>query len=231
MQQIAANLFTFTGLIVGRVYLSADKDGLTLIDASIPAAAGKIVKQLGAAGHKVASIKRIVLTHAHPDHVGAIPALQKQSDAQIICSELEAPVINGKLSIPSARRADLKGLAKLCVPPPTTLKDMTADRLVVDGEILTEVMDGLHAIHTPGHAPGHLSYWQPERKILFTGDTIFRMRSAMTTPWSFLTVDMSECIRSIKKLAELEPEIICFGHGEPITENATARLQAFARSL
>jgi glyoxylase-like metal-dependent hydrolase (beta-lactamase superfamily II) len=115
-------------------------------------------------------------------------------------------------------------------PPVTVLENMTVDRVLTDSEILDEVYGGLQAISTPGHAPGHMAYWQPKERVLFCGDTIFNMPS-MRLPYSFLTVDMAQNIASIAKLVALEPKVICFGHGKPITQHAAQRLEAFAKKV
>ena len=70
MIQVVDGVYTFTGLMAGRVYLLTEGDGLTLIDASIPSAGDKILAQLAKAGHKPTDVKRVLITHAHPDHVG-----------------------------------------------------------------------------------------------------------------------------------------------------------------
>jgi glyoxylase-like metal-dependent hydrolase (beta-lactamase superfamily II) len=90
-------------------------------------------------------------------------------------------------------------------------------------------MDGLQAIFTPGHAPGHLAFWQPEKKVLFCGDTIFRIPFNMRLPFAMLTVDMAEDIRSIGRLTTLNPDIICFGHSQPLMENTADLLRQFAQ--
>ena len=230
MQQIAPNLFTFTGLLVGRVYLIVDGTDLTLIDGGIPPAGPRILKQLRAAGLDPAGIKNILLTHAHPDHVGGFAEIQKHCDAPILCSALEAEVLAGKYPIPQPDRSSFSGLSKYIGPPATTLANMKAGRIIEDGELLAGILGGLQAIASPGHAPGHLSYWQPERKILFCGDTIFNL-TGLSKPWRMVTVDMAQNNQSIKRLAALEPEIICFGHGKPVLDNAAARLRSFAQSL
>ena len=232
MKELVPSLYTFTGLIAGRVYMIKDSDGLTLIDAGIPPAAGKIEKQLLAAGHQISDVKRILITHAHPDHVGGLPALQRQSGAEVIISEIERPTLEGEQPIPRAATEAISGITRFMRPPETTLKDMKADRTLVDGEVLNEVMSGLQAVFTPGHAPGHLSFWQPEQRILFCGDVIFRMPTPrLRLPFAFLTVDMAENIRSIKRLVELEPLMVCFGHGRPLQENTTQVLRDFARKV
>lgn len=84
MKPILPGLYTLTGLIVGRVYLIEDPDGLTLIDASIPLSAPKIIKQIEGMGRKATDVKRILLTHAHPDHHGNLPKLKQATDRKSV---------------------------------------------------------------------------------------------------------------------------------------------------
>ncbi|MBZ0319874.1 MAG: MBL fold metallo-hydrolase [Anaerolineae bacterium] len=221
MQPISENVYTFTGLPAGRVYCLVDSDGLTLIDASVPPAGKRILKQIMAKGYQPKDVKRILITHAHPDHVGALSYLRDVTGAAIWASAAEKPVIQGEMPIPR-RKAGIR-------PPNTTLKPVPVDRELSDGETLPEILGGLQVIATPGHAPGHISFRHPEKRILFTGDVIFNIPRRMRLPYAFLTVDMDENRRSVTKIAALEPKIMCFGHGRPITENATEQLRIFSQ--
>ncbi|MDZ4669861.1 MAG: MBL fold metallo-hydrolase [Phototrophicales bacterium] len=216
-------LYNFTGLIIGRVYAIKDPDGITLIDTGISLAGKRILKQLAGAGYAPNSVKRILITHAHPDHIGGLPYLVAQTGAEVICSSIEKPVIQGEIPIPR-RPSGLR-------PPNTKAKPVMVGRTVDDGDVIPDVMGGLQAIHTGGHAPGHIAFWQPEREILFSGDVIFNLRKKMNLPWKMLTVDMEQNKLSVKKLVTLTPKMICFGHGDPVTENATGLLRDFANAL
>jgi glyoxylase-like metal-dependent hydrolase (beta-lactamase superfamily II) len=103
------------------------------------------------------------------------------------------------------------------------------DQELQGGETLP-VMGGLEVVFTPGHAPGHISFWQPQKHFLICGDVIFNM-FGLGLPFAFLTVNMADDKRSIRKLVDLKPAIICFGHGNPITENTPAILEAFAQKV
>ncbi|MEO8394118.1 MAG: MBL fold metallo-hydrolase [Chloroflexota bacterium] len=221
MKSIAANLYTFEGLIAGRAYLIEDPDGLTIIDGSLPNSTDKLIGQITASARRVTDIKRILLTHAHGDHIGALPTLRTQSGAPIIASEIEKPYAEGTLPV-SRPGAGLK-------VPAQTIRGITVDRTVKDGDMI-DALGGLQVIATPGHSPGHISFWQPERKILIAGDVMMHL-FGLRLPFAIATPDMDENIRSIKKVAQLDPEIICFGHGEPLTQNAAAQLRAFADRL
>ena len=222
MQQVMPQVFTFTGLIAGRVYALQDADGLTLVDTSINNAGDKILAQLQQAGHAASAVKRILITHAHPDHIGSLPKLQQATGAEVWCHALEKPVIEGKQSIPR-RPSGLR-------PPDMKVEAVSVARTLTENEVLP-ILGGLQVIFTPGHTPGHISFWQPERRMLITGDVIFYLFNRMTQPLAALTVDAEENKRSIKKVVALKPDSLLFGHGVPIVGNAGVTLDAFARRL
>ncbi len=221
MHQIIENIYTLTGLPAGRVYCLVDSDGLTLIDASITPAGKRILRQIAAHGYQPKDVKRILITHAHPDHVGALPYLKDTTGASVWSSALEKPVIQGEIAVPRPK-------SRLPIPD-TKYKPVSVDRELNDGETLPEILGGLQVIFTPGHAPGHISFWHPEKRILFAGDVIFNIPRKMRLPIALFTVDMAENRRSIAKIAALEPKILCFGHGKPITQNTTEQLRIFAQ--
>ncbi|HEX8230609.1 MAG TPA: MBL fold metallo-hydrolase [Chloroflexia bacterium] len=230
MKEIVPGIYTFSGLIVGRVYAIEDPDGLTLVDASIKVAAARIVAQLRKAGREPGDVKRILVTHAHPDHVGGLPELQRLTGAEVICSELERPVTEGKVAIGMISPYKEILEKRRIKPPDTVLPGTPVDRTVSEGDVLDEVLDGLHVLITPGHALGHVTYWQPERRIAFCGDVIMNL-TGLTLPFAPFTPDMDENRRSVRRVASLEPEVLLFGHGKALLENTARRVQEFSNRV
>lgn len=228
MKQVTDGVYCLGGMLAGRVYLIEDRDGLTLIDTAITRAGKQILREIEALEKKPTDVKRILITHAHPDHVGALPEIKRATRARVIASCVERPVIEGKIPIPRIPPEKLKGLIKIKLPsnklPPTRV-----DMELNGGEVLP-ILGGLQAVATPGHAPGHLAFWQPERRLLFCGDVLFHLRD-LSLPWTFITVDPELNKRSVKRIAELDSSIVCFGHGEPLMDNAAARVRSFAQRI
>jgi glyoxylase-like metal-dependent hydrolase (beta-lactamase superfamily II) len=209
------------------VYVLKDASGLTVIDTSIPGAGGRIARDITSAGLRLSDVKRILITHAHPDHNGGLARLRELTGAQVIASAGEKPVIEGKAPIVRPDPATLTGVSRYIRMPAQKVDPCLVDQVVRDGDMI-DAFGGLRVISTPGHSPDHISFFQPERRILFCGDAVWHLLG-WTLPPAPLTVDMAENIRSVGKLSALEARVICFGHGPPVTVNAVAQLTAFAR--
>ena len=230
MNEVVPGIYTFSGLMVGRVYAIEDPNGLTLVDASVKVAAARILSQLRAAGREPGDVKRILVTHAHPDHVGGLPELKQLTGAEVICSELERPITEGKVAIGMISPYKEILETRRIKPPDTVLPGTPVDRTVNEGDVLDEVLGGLHVLITPGHALGHVTYWQPERRIAFCGDVIMNL-VGLTLPFAPFTPDMDENRRSVRRVASLEPEVLLFGHGKPLLENTARRVQEFSNRV
>lgn len=230
MQRISPSVYRLSGLTIGNVYLIVETAGLTLIDTSIASSGAKILSQITGLGRPLSDVKRILITHGHPDHIGALPEVQRATGAAVWASAIDRPVIEGRVPIPRTPPEKRTGLARFLTMPEQTMPGTPVDRELRASEELPEVLGGIVALATPGHTPGHLAFWQPEQRILFCGDVIFNLPN-LRLPFALFTVDMDENRRSIQRLAELDPAVVCFGHGNPLTEDATQRLRRFAEKV
>jgi glyoxylase-like metal-dependent hydrolase (beta-lactamase superfamily II) len=226
MQQITPDVYTFTGLTVGRVYLIHDPDGLTIIDTSIPNAGPKMLDQIAAQGWSADQVRRILITHAHPDHIGALAYLQAHTQAKVYASAPEREVIEGRALVLRPTRDQLRGPARLLViPMQPASRSGSVDETIQEGTIIP-ALGGLQVLGAPGHAPGQIAFWQPEQRILFCGDAMMNIFGGLRLPIPMFTPDMDEAIRSIGKLARLDIAITCFGHGLPLV--GVEPIRAFA---
>ncbi len=180
------------------VYLVGD----VLVDAGTPGARRRILRQL--AGHDV---RTHLVTHAHPDHFGS-------SDA--VCEALGLPLWTGAGdadAIETATPAPAQGrvpalLAKLRTPPAHPV----ARRLREGDEVA-----GFVVLDVPGHSPGHLALWRESDRTLVCGDVFFNLPSLRPPP-RMLTFDPDLNRTSMRRLAELRPAVVLFGHGPPLRD-------------
>ncbi len=231
MQEIAPGLRRFDGLRGVNVYLWERPDGLTLIDAGFPWHAYPLLKALGDAGYAPQALDRIIVTHADLDHIGGLAQIRAATGATVVAHAAEAPAVMGQRA-----RALPPTLLGYAMTPLFRLFDQVifryrpspVDELVLDRQMLRE---GLQALHAPGHAPGQIALYHPERKILITGDALRHVNGQLTLPAGVVTPSRALAVETVRRLAKLDVEILCFGHGPPISEGANERLRAFASTL
>ncbi|EQD50905.1 metallo-beta-lactamase-like protein, partial [mine drainage metagenome] len=106
---------------------------------------------------------------------------------------------------------------------------VTIDEVLKDGDTV-DAAGGLIAYHTPGHTPGHVAYYQPERRLLFAGDLFFvRGESALVSPKDF-TIDPQTAIVSARRMAQLSVESLMTYHGGPLLKNGGRAIRDLGRS-
>ncbi|MEG9552418.1 MULTISPECIES: MBL fold metallo-hydrolase [Streptomyces] len=209
---------------IGQAYLWRDGPELTLIDAGDVESAAAIEDAIRSLGHAPARIRRIVLTHGHRDHFGAAQELADRYGAEIIAHTLDAPVIRGERPVPEPDLLDwerpLYAHGLTCPEAPPT----RVDREVKGGEELP-FGDGARVVHAPGHTPGSIALHLPRHGVLFTGDTVASVERVML---GVFNVDRAGAAATFRRLAALAPRTVCCGHGDPLTENAAALMEAAA---
>jgi len=106
----------------------------------------------------------------------------------------------------------------------------TPDVAVADGEIIVIGVIRIKVIHTPGHTQGSICIYMESKRLVIAGDLLVN-RFGLKLPSRAFTVDMYREARSLQKLAGMEFDIVCFGHGRPLVKNAHASVAGFARQV
>jgi glyoxylase-like metal-dependent hydrolase (beta-lactamase superfamily II) len=209
--------------VTANSYLAIDPDGLTLIDAGLPGSGRKILGYIESLGYKPGDLRRILITHADSDHVGGLAELVKANQARVYASAIEAEAIRlGCLSRP----LKLKGIQKLLfslVGLFYKVSPAQVDETLADGQYLP-VLGGLRVVFTPGHTPGHVSFFAAEPGVLFCGDSLRCPEGQLQISQGWNTWDEAQALASAKAQVALGVRVVCAGHG-PVVRNAEAQFQ------
>jgi glyoxylase-like metal-dependent hydrolase (beta-lactamase superfamily II) len=217
------------------VYLWQWDQGVSIIDMGTPGNAEKILAAVRYLGYQPEDVKRLIVTHADIDHIGSLKALKRATGAPIACHTVEKALLEH-----SERRRPGQTILGYIIRPLFTLLQLTPafrvdpitpDELYVDGDKLPE---GFIILHTPGHTPGHISLLHPEKRFLIAGDALNTRQGSLAGPPAIFTPDMENARRSIWKLWKkygAEYDVIVFGHGEPIAEDAAGAIKGLVERL
>ena len=212
------------------VYLYQEADKVSIFDSGMETHAERILGEVAALGRRPEDIRQIVVSHHHPDHAGSLAELAERSGASVLAHELDAPVVRGEVEgpppvLPDAEKEVFEGIAA-DVPP---LRPTHVDRELADGDEI-ELDGGAQVVHVPGHTAGSIALYLPKRRLLLCGDAAVCDPEGRLIVGMF-NVDTEQARQSFRRLAELDFEVACFGHGAPLDKEASFAFRRLAEKL
>ena len=223
--QFLTQLTRFPRLFPMNCFFVREEDGFTLIDTTIASSASEIIAAAATMG---APIRRILLTHAHSDHVGGLDALYALlPDAEVLISERDARFLRGDKTLDADEpQSKLRGGYQTCTTQPT--------RLLQPGDHIGSLL----AIAAPGHTPGQLAFHDERDGSLIVGDA-FQTRGGVAVsgtvrpffPFPALaTWDKPTALATARALRALAPTLLAVGHGPALPDPLQVMDQAIAEA-
>ncbi|HMS63511.1 MAG TPA: MBL fold metallo-hydrolase [Solirubrobacteraceae bacterium] len=207
--------------LVPRNGVNAYLVGDVLVDAGYILSGKKVVSAV-----KGREIRAHALTHVHNDHAGGTKHVHEALGVPVWIGVDDAPFLrSGKAPVPPGNR-----IASLFGPVAGSPK-VEPERELSEGD---ELGHGFVVLDTPGHSPGHVSFWREADRTLICGDVFFNLNIVtfaygLRQPPDLFTYDVAQNRASERRLADLDPAVVCFGHGPPLRDPAAIR--AFVAGL
>jgi hydroxyacylglutathione hydrolase len=220
LERVADGVWLLRGDVRGamNVYFLEEEGGVVQFDAGTK----RMRKAAAAAAQRLGGLKRIVLGHAHADHRGTAPYL----GAPVYCHPDE--VADAESDSPLAPYFDLSQLPVAWVRRiyPFLLRRWDGGAVRIAGTVIEgDEVAGFKVLHFPGHAPGLIGLWRESDRVALVSDVVYLVDSARLKPlpegeasvphpaWAW---DHEKAKESLRRLAALEPKLVCAGHEHPL---------------
>jgi glyoxylase-like metal-dependent hydrolase (beta-lactamase superfamily II) len=231
MKEIVSGVYMLCGLLGAgilstNIYILAKND-ITVVDTGYTGRTKQVLNAVRRLGYMPSDVKRIIITHHHPDHVGSLSELRDATGADVIAHPLDVPYIDGRLRQPRTENMGWRSALLELSEKLWRITPVTVTATVDDGD---ELPGGIRICHTPGHTQGSICIYMESKRLVIAGDLLVN-RFGLRLPSRAFTVDMYREAISLQKLAEMEFDIVCFGHGRPLMKNAHASVADFARTV
>lgn len=215
-----------------------------LVDTGMPTSGPQILRAAGQLfGDRPPAA--IVLTHGHFDHRGSVRQLAEHWDVPVHAHRLELPYLTGRSDYPppdpTVGGGALATLGSRFFPARGIDLGDRVQALPADGEV--PGMQGWRWVHTPGHTPGHVSFYRESDGVLLVGDAFVTQKQEsllgvltgkpeVWRPPAYFTPDWQAARRSVEELSWLEPQVVATGHGIPMDgPEMRLQLEDLARSF
>jgi glyoxylase-like metal-dependent hydrolase (beta-lactamase superfamily II) len=201
-------------------WLLEDKGELTLVDAGCHWNTGTIFDTIKLIGKP---LRRIAITHAHPDHAGAAAELARRTGATVFAHQLDIPYLTGVSNLGELEGNTISHTLHRAANHLGLLNPPGVDCPVAVQE--SDEIGSLKVIHTPGHTPGGASFWSEKHKALFVGDNASNRFNILSINMSVFTLARAQLIESFAKYREHDARLILPGHGRAhYSQDASADL-------
>ncbi|UCE97304.1 MAG: MBL fold metallo-hydrolase [Dehalococcoidia bacterium] len=201
---------------------------ITIIDTGFRGSSRTIDHALKKLGRSISEVSHIFITHNHLDHIGGLPELIRKTQAKTAVHK--ADLSFGEQGLPYG--GFIKWLLKFpgisFFWPLIYATPDDFDILLEGGEVF-DPLGGMEILHTPGHTPGSISLLLRHKKLIIIGDILNNGRGELHLTPQSVSSDMSQVRESVRRLAQINFEIMCFGHGRPIIGEASAMLKDFVK--
>jgi glyoxylase-like metal-dependent hydrolase (beta-lactamase superfamily II) len=212
-----------------QAYAVREREGFNLIDtltAGEEVAILSALARIDGRAREDVRLHEVLLTHGHDDHTGSAAALVGRTGARVAAARDEAGVIAGEAAGPAPGLADWEvPLYERVAPSVPQAPPLVPDRLVDPGERLGWTHDAV-VVAAPGHTPGHVAAWFEAERVLVAGDALASHEGRPMV--GLFNADPGAAVASARRLASLDADVVCFGHGEPLRGDAAARLAELA---
>lgn len=221
-------------------YLIEEGGRFTLVDAGFPAHYRVLIDGLRSLSRELHDIEAIVLTHAHADHTGFAGRLSRETGKPVYVHRDDLAGVTRPLNLPwygllsNAWRSNIRGMLLHATWHGVFWRPAIRNAVPFgDGDIL-DVPGRPRVIHTPGHTPGEVAFFLPDRRALLSGDTLIT-RDLMTgrvgnpqLPHRLLNSDSSAARFALDRFRDLGQVTLLPGHGPAWTGDASDAV-GFAR--
>lgn len=232
MKELAPDVYSLGHGKGGHVHAFLLEAGgeLLLVDTLFEGDGRLVFEALQRLGRSPADLKRIAITHAHRSHLGGLATLKRACGATVYAHRWEADIVAGDRRAQAVSIVPRQSLRLIPFQLGLWLDRPRHDPCPVD-ELLDEgdALGPLQVLHSPGHSPGHLTFWWPERGFLIAGDGVATWPS-LCAGWKVFNLNHVQHKASLGRLASFEPRIVGVGHGDPITANAAEQVQQLAET-